>query len=113
MPQQFSSASNDLADDSNEQINKAVADMDKITHQNAAGAEESSSASETMNMQASEMKTVVKELDVLVNGGKVNTKKQQQTASRAPAVKHNSDDALTIINPKQLILQDDDDFKSF
>lgn len=42
-----------------EQINKAVAEMDKIVQVNAAGAEESASASEEMTAQAEEMKRLV------------------------------------------------------
>ena len=38
-----------------EQVNSSVADMDKVTQQNAANAEESASASEEMNIQAEEI----------------------------------------------------------
>jgi len=41
-----------------DQINKAVAEMDKVTQQTAANAEESASASEEMNAQAEQMKDV-------------------------------------------------------
>jgi methyl-accepting chemotaxis protein len=51
-----------------DQINKAVAEMDKITQHNAADAEESASASEQMNAQAEQMKVVVKELMDVVGG---------------------------------------------
>jgi hypothetical protein len=46
----------------------AVADMDKIVQQNAANAEESASASDEMNAQAEQMKTIVAELVALVGG---------------------------------------------
>jgi len=49
-----------------EQINKAVAEMDKVVQRNAASAEESASASEEMNAQAEMMKGFVNELVVLV-----------------------------------------------
>jgi uncharacterized phage infection (PIP) family protein YhgE len=52
------------------QVNKAVAEMDKVTQQNAANAEESASAAEEMNAQAEQMKGYVKELVVLISGGK-------------------------------------------
>ncbi len=55
-----------------EQINKAVAEMDKVTQQVAANAEESASASEEMNAQAIQMTKVVKELAVLVGGREKN-----------------------------------------
>jgi methyl-accepting chemotaxis protein len=51
-----------------DQINRAVAEMDKITQHNAADAEESASASEQMNAQAEQMKVVVKELMDVVGG---------------------------------------------
>ncbi len=51
-----------------DQINKAVAEMDKVTQQNAANAEESASASEQMNAQAGQMKTIAGELQRIVVG---------------------------------------------
>jgi methyl-accepting chemotaxis protein len=51
-----------------EQVNKAVAEMDKVTQHNAANAEESASASEEMNAQAEQMKGIVEGLVALVGG---------------------------------------------
>jgi methyl-accepting chemotaxis protein len=51
-----------------DQVNQAVADMDKVTQQNAANAEESASSSEEMNAQAEQMKQMVNELVTLVGG---------------------------------------------
>jgi len=51
-----------------DQINKAVAEMDKVVQVNAANAEESASASEELNAQAENMKTVVSSLVALVGG---------------------------------------------
>jgi methyl-accepting chemotaxis protein len=51
-----------------EQVNVAVADMDKVIQQNAANAEESASASEQMNAQAEGMLDFVDELTVLLRG---------------------------------------------
>ena len=51
-----------------EQINIAVAEMDKLTQSNAATAEESASAAEEMNAQAEQMKRVAMELNIVVNG---------------------------------------------
>ena len=51
-----------------DQINKAVAEMDKVVQKNAASAEESASASEEMTAQAEAMKGFVRELVVLVAG---------------------------------------------
>ncbi len=42
-----------------EQINRAVADMDKVTQQNAANAEESSSSSQELSSQAQELAAMV------------------------------------------------------
>ena len=51
-----------------DQVNNAVTEMDKLTQQNAANAEESASASEEMNSQAGNMKTFVHDLSALVGG---------------------------------------------
>lgn len=51
-----------------EQVSHAVLEMDKITQQNAAGAEESAATSEEMNRQAKQMKHVVEGLTALING---------------------------------------------
>ena len=51
-----------------EQINQAVIEMDKVTQQNAASAEESASASEEMNAQAEEMHAIVNALVRVVGG---------------------------------------------
>ena len=45
-----------------EQVNVAVNQMDQVTQQNAANAEESSATSEEMNAQAARMKTIVQDL---------------------------------------------------
>ncbi len=55
-----------------DQVNKAVAEMDRVTQQTAANAEESATASEEMNAQAEQMKGVVGDLVSLV-GGKANS----------------------------------------
>ncbi len=53
-----------------EQINTAVSEMDKVVQQNAAGAEESASASSEMNSRAAQVKAIVKQLALLVDGSK-------------------------------------------
>jgi methyl-accepting chemotaxis protein len=50
------------------QVNKAVAEMDKVTQENSANAEESASASEELNAQAEQMKGIVGKLMSLVGG---------------------------------------------
>ncbi len=51
-----------------DQVNTAVAQMDKVTQQNAANAEESASASEQLTAQAKTMNEMVNQLAVLVGG---------------------------------------------
>jgi methyl-accepting chemotaxis protein len=50
------------------QINKAVAEMDKVIQQTAANAEESASASEEMNAQAEQMKGISVTLATIIGG---------------------------------------------
>jgi methyl-accepting chemotaxis protein len=56
-----------------EQVNKAMAEMDKVVQQNAANAEESASASEELNAQAQHVRSYVKDLVALV-GENVDTR---------------------------------------
>ncbi len=51
-----------------DQVNTAMAQMDKVTQQNAANAEESASASEELSAQAESMNEVVNQLAGLVGG---------------------------------------------
>ncbi|RLC07538.1 MAG: hypothetical protein DRH43_11590 [Deltaproteobacteria bacterium] len=51
-----------------EQINTAVSQLDQVTQQNAANAEESAAASEQLNAQAGEMGSVVHQLVAIVKG---------------------------------------------
>ncbi len=51
-----------------EQVNKAVAAMDKVTQENAATAEESAGAAEDLSGQAKELLNLVKDLEGIVYG---------------------------------------------
>ncbi len=51
------------------QVNASVTDIDKITQQNAANAEESAAAAEQMSAQSEQMKSMVGELAAMVEGG--------------------------------------------
>lgn len=51
-----------------DQVNTAVAQMDKVTQQNAANAEESASASEELTSQTHQIKEIVGRLQMLING---------------------------------------------
>jgi hypothetical protein len=52
-----------------EQVNNSVAEMDKITQQNSAGAQDSASAAETLTVESNAMQQVVHDLVQLVAGG--------------------------------------------
>ena len=51
-----------------EQVNTAVAEMDKVVQQNASDSEEMASAAQEMSSRAEEMNTLVQELNILVTG---------------------------------------------
>jgi methyl-accepting chemotaxis protein len=51
-----------------DQITVAITQIDKVTQQNAAGAEQSASASEELAAQTKSVKSVVRELQILVDG---------------------------------------------
>jgi methyl-accepting chemotaxis protein len=59
-----------------EQVNIAVAEMEKVTQQNAASSEEAASASEELMGQADQMKGFVQELEVLIGAGGNQTGKK-------------------------------------
>ena len=65
------------------QVNTAVTEMDKVTQQNAAGAEESASASEELNAQAEQLKTMVDELVVVVGGSRDRSPAAAKTRQRS------------------------------
>jgi methyl-accepting chemotaxis protein len=65
------------------QINTAVSQMDRITQSNAANAEESASASEQLSAQALELKEMVEQLSLMVNGASA----RQATPVKRPQVK--------------------------
>ena len=64
-----------------EQINKAVAEMDKVVQQNASGAEKSALASREMATQSERMTAIVEDLAVIV-GGKKARQHQADAAMR-------------------------------
>jgi len=115
-----------------DQTNVAVADMDKVTQQNAANAEESASASEEMNAQAEQMKVMVDQLVTLVGGaakhreaggsGSVQTRavKGQSRQGKAQQLHAGTRKAAPVsrpsgkeVNPEEAIPFDDDSFKDF
>ena len=113
-----------------DQINKAVAEMDKVTQQTAANAEESASASEEMNAQAEQMKQVSIALANIIGGNsggidnsrtggfsgakesahgfdRSHRQKRDQRRSVIPYKKSGK------VNPEQVIPMDDGEFKDF
>ncbi|MBU1052827.1 MAG: MCP four helix bundle domain-containing protein [Proteobacteria bacterium] len=121
-----------------EQINKAVAEMDKIVQRNAANAEESASASGQMNAQAKQLKQYVRDLVLVIGGKNANDiisskplsarsnkvaqqsnqqyKYEEQTALPPPHInKHEKKQGRDnkALKPEQLIPFEEDDFQDF
>ncbi|MDR1745205.1 MAG: methyl-accepting chemotaxis protein [Planctomycetota bacterium] len=67
-----------------DQVNMAVAQMDKVTQRNAAAAEESASSAEELSAQAERLNTMVMDLTSLVTGGS-GPKKGGSDAKRPPS----------------------------
>jgi len=102
-----------------DQVNKAVTEMDKVTQQNAANAEESASASEEMNAQAQQMGEMVNDLEALVGGAE---RKETRNASRKSSRPESEDRIINKkvkerhsqkIHPDQVIPMNDGDFEDF
>ncbi len=101
------------------QINKAVAEMDKVTQRTAANAEESASASEELAGQAEEMKAHVAELAILVGGGQQGIYGEppadEATAfvrnKLLPAGENRTLDQMRIVKPDQTLPIEEGDFK--
>ncbi len=67
-----------------DQVNTAVAQMDKVTQNNAATAEEAASAAEELSAQASALNGMVEDLVGMVEGGKM-TGKRSSASIGSPA----------------------------
>jgi methyl-accepting chemotaxis protein len=104
-----------------DQVNMAVAEMDKVTQQNAANAEESASASEEMNAQSEQMKSFVGDLVMLVGGSKQTSKHTTRSDNTIAAGngENRNRHLLSLgsrntknenLRPEKLIPMDDDDF---
>jgi len=118
--QEIAAASNDQAQGI-ENVNQVLTEVDKITQQNAAYAEETASASAEMDTQADRMKEIVEELVELV-GGKFHRDGRKQAAFDEPKEKELELDLKPLpkqtnrqkqVTPEQVIPLDDDDFKEF
>ncbi len=119
-----------------DQVNRAVADMDKVVQQNAATAEESAASSEQMNAQAQRLHQFVGELVELMGSrgqgrGAASSATSAKVAAgglkRPPSAPRPVQSAQTLLahkpaapakpaggkTPQQLIPLDDGDFKDF
>lgn len=108
-----------------DQVNKAIAQMDKVTQQNAANAEESASASEEMNAQAAQLKDVAAELLDTIGGDAENAgkgngfrqvrqiRKSDARALGAPGKKMILTGKTREIRPDQVIPLDENEFQDF
>lgn len=67
-----------------DQVNTAVAQMDKVTQSNAASAEESASAAEELSAQAGQLDSMVQDLVVLVEGGSRRSGASSTNSVRKP-----------------------------
>jgi methyl-accepting chemotaxis protein len=85
------------------QVNTAVSEVDKVTQQNAASAEESASASEEMSAQAEQMRAMVGQLGALVSGanGQAHRYSGSLGDSKATATTRAIKDALHLPPKKQ------------
>jgi hypothetical protein len=70
-----------------DQVNRAVVEMDKVTQQNAASAEESASAAEELNAQAERMKNHVGDLMTVIDGSGNQERDKRQRTSRFTGAK--------------------------
>ena len=116
-----------------DQINTAVAEMDKVVQQNAASAEESASASEELSSQAQELNTMVSDLRTIVEGyrtsqegfalapaqeprkvaAKTSHKPIPLPARKHPATHPGKSETAKTAKPEEVIPLDDNELKQF
>ena len=112
-----------------EQINNAITEMERVTQQNAANAEESAAASEEMNAQAEGLRSIVGELSDLV--GRTNEPQSRSrgfkkarsrkkhigavtgTAVSVPVNTPVSAKSGRVVKPEDIIPFDGDNFQDF
>ncbi len=105
-----------------DQVNIAVAELNKVTQQNAANSEESASASEELNSQAEELNAMISEFTLSGNkrrpAARPNTPRQQTTAKMgsgaiARQAAGNKNGKRNGNRAEVAIPLDDDDFAEF
>jgi len=88
-------ASSDEQSKGIEQVNTAVAQLDKVTQQNAANSEESASAAEELSSQAEELQSMIAQFQLSYNGNErkkkvsVMQRTNRSTAQYSPHPAHN------------------------
>jgi methyl-accepting chemotaxis protein len=68
-----------------DQLNNAVAQMDKVTQQNAANSEESASSAEELSSQAEELQSMISQFKLSVSTDRIKEGPQQASAKRQSA----------------------------
>ncbi|MBD3421343.1 MAG: hypothetical protein GF398_14600 [Chitinivibrionales bacterium] len=110
-----------------DQVNTAVAQMDKVTQSNAANAEESASAGEELSGQAQQLNAIVSELENMVGAGTQNGARNslsrnsvsRSKALRSPArpqrrvAQQPSPADVRQMSPQQVLPLDDKDLQDF
>ncbi len=104
-----------------EQINTAVADMDKVTQTNAATAEEAAAASQEMHAQAGSMEDMVTALMRMVGGEGAEKRAPGGTGPRDAFPEFSRDEdrkavahtGTKEVNPRKLLPLDGDEFDEF
>jgi methyl-accepting chemotaxis protein len=81
------------------QINKAITQMEAVTQQNAANAEESASASEELNAQAGNLRDIVQQLVILVDGKSAETYSTSSINNGRPGMKSNNYSSTKALKP--------------
>lgn len=101
-----------------EQVNKAVAEMDRVVQRNAANAEESASASEELNAQAAQTEGFVEELVYLIDGNGNGVSKPQKENTLDPRDVISKEKRLVVfpknrVDSDRMIAMNDKDFSEF
>ena len=106
-----------------DQVNIAVAEMDRLTQGNAANAEESASASEELSSQAQELQAIVHELSKITGANGANGNSRKPMLSRTVPKKALGDSpggsevkkqaGLVVIKPDSVIPLDEDELRDF
>ncbi|MCE5334337.1 MAG: methyl-accepting chemotaxis protein [Desulfobacteraceae bacterium] len=82
------------------QVNTAIASMDKVVQQNSANAEESASASQQMNSQATNLKDYLTELSKLVGGAAEKKARKSGKAKKQKELEAPSDPPKALAAPR-------------